>query len=52
MEDYFEKMMLNAIAIKIKQQANNNLKKPFEVLVSVKAVEEGIKINNAMVCNN
>ena len=52
MEDFLDFLMLNAIALKIKQNANKNLKKPFEVLVSVKKVEEGISVKNAMVCNN
>lgn len=52
MENFFEFLMANAIASKIKQDANRNLKKPFEVLVSVKLEQKGVKVQNAMVCNN
>ena len=52
-QDFFERMMLEQLTAKAKAELNKGMKKPFEVLVNlVKVEDKGIKVCQAMVCNN
>lgn len=52
-QDFFERMMLEQLTAKAKRELNKGLAQPFEVLVNlVKVEDKGIKVCQAMVCNN
>ena len=52
-QEFFEQMMLEQLTAKAKAELNKGMAKPFEVLVNLVKVEnKGIKVCQAMVCNN
>ncbi len=52
-QDFFEKMILEQLTAKAKRELNKGLAQPFEVLVNlVKVEDKGVKVCQALVCNN